>query len=388
VTAEGTVTTRAFPLPGPRIPLIVGVAALVVCALYALYSPASFFRAYLISFLMWIGVSVGALAIVGIGRLTGGHWAAQLRPVLGPAARAVPLLLLLFLPLLLGLHLIFPWANAEMVANDAELRQKTVIYLNVPGFIIRATFYFAAWIGFAYVVTPSRPAGSPPLSFAEKRRLGMISALALGFFGLTVTFASIDWAMSLEPEPRWFSTIYGVMWAVGMILSAFSFGVAYVCAFNPDADKQVLRDLGNLLMAFTLVWVYMAFSQYLLIWSGNLREEIPWYVRRGQGVWSGIAFLLTVFQFAVPFAILLSGQVKTNPRALLGVALLVFFMRFVDIFWLTAPAFPNHGDLFFLQPLAFVGIGGLWIAAFLWLKPSTVPDVVSVAEPAGELAHE
>jgi len=386
VTAEGT--NQAFPLPGPRMPLIVGAAALVVCALYGLYSPASFFRAYLISFLMWVGVSLGALAIVEIGRLTGGRWAAQLRPVLGPAAQAMPLLLALFLPILLGMHFIFPWANTETVANDAELRQKTLYYLNVPGFIIRAAFYFAAWIGFAYVVTPPRAAGSPPLSIADKRRLGIISALGLGFFGLTVTFASIDWAMSLEPEPKWFSTIYGVMWAVGMILSAFSFGVAYVCAFNPDADKQVLRDLANLLMAFTLVWVYMAFSQYLLIWSGNLREEIPWYLRRGQGVWSGMAFLLFLFQFAVPFAILLSGNVKTNPRLLLGVALLVFLMRFVDIFWLTAPAFPNNGDLFFLQPLAFVGIGGLWIAAFIWLKPSTVPDIVTVAEPAGELAHE
>jgi hypothetical protein len=300
----------------------------------------------------------------------------------------LPLLLALFLPLLLGMHLVFPWANAETVANDAELRQKTLYYLNPTGFIIRAAIYFAIWIGFAFAVTPARAAGLPPLSIADKRRVGIISALGLGFFGLTVTFASIDWAMSLEPEPKWFSTIYGVMWAVGMILSAFSFGVAFVCAYHPDAHRQVLRDLGNLLMAFTLVWVYMAFSQYLLIWSGNLREEIPWYLRRGQGVWSGMAFILFLFQFAVPFAILLSGKVKDNPRSLMGVALLVFGMRFIDIFWMTAPAFPNNGDLFILQPLAFAGIGGVWVAAFLWLKPSTVPDVVTVAEPMGELAHE
>jgi hypothetical protein len=173
-----------------------------------------------------------------------------------------------------------------------------------------------------------------------------------------------------------------------MILSAFAFGVAFVCRFNPDADRQVLRDFGNLLLAFSLVWVYMAYSQYLLIWSGNLREEVSWYVRRGQPPWSGIAFVLCLLQFVVPFALLLSGTIKTNPRYLMAVALLVFILRFVDVYWMLAPAFPDNSDLFWLQPLAYLGVGGLWVAYFLWLRPSVTPDHVPAPVPVGELAHE
>ncbi len=385
--------TRTPPLPAPLVPLVVGAVALLLCAAYGLAYPVSFFRAYLMAFLVWLGVSLGALALVEIGRLTAGAWADQVRPILVPAARATPLLLVLFLPLLLGLHLVFPWANPEIVRNDQELARKTVYYLNTWGFVIRAAIYFAVWIGSAFLITRRRPLTEPPLSYAERRKMGMASGLGLALFGGTVTFASIDWAMSLEPEPKWFSTIYGVMWAVGMILSAFSFGVMFVCRYNPGADKQVLRDLGNLLMAFTLIWIYMQFSQYLLIWSGNLREEIPWYIRRGHGVWSFMAFFLVLLQFALPFAVLLNGYVKTNPRTLFGVAAVVFLMRFVDVFWMIAPAFgaPNEPayDLFWLTPLACVGIGGVWLAGFLWHQPSAVPDPpLPALAPDGELAHE
>jgi hypothetical protein len=402
VSAGGDANHRTISLPGPLVPLIVGAVGLLACALYGLVSPASFFRAYLISFLLWVGIPLGALALVEIGRLTGGAWADQLRPVLGPASRTIPLLALLFLPLLLGLPLLFPWANAEAVQSNLELAAKTKYYLNVPGFLVRAAFYFLVWIGFAFWITWPRRAGSadprptPPVAYQERRRLGIRSAVGLVLFGFTVTFASIDWAMSLEPEPKWFSTIYGVMWAVGMILSAFSFGVAVVGRFSPHADQQVLRDLGNLMMAFTLMWAYLAFSQFMLIWAGNLREEVTWYARRGTPLWADMAFVLVFGQFAVPFAVLLSGVVKTNARSLMVVALLVFLMRFLDVFWLVAPAFfpadPDRfwdsADLFWLTPLAFVGIGGLWVACFLWLRPTTVPDPAPAATPEGEPAHE
>ncbi len=388
MNVAGAANHRTVPLPGPLVPLGVGVLALAVCALYGLVSPASFFRAYLIAFLPWLSVSLGGLALLQIGRLTGGAWADQLRPVLGPAARTLPLLALLFLPLLLGLALVYPWANHELVANDAELARKTVYYLNVPSFLGRAAFYFLVWIGSAYLVTRQRPTGAVPPTEDQRRRVGMVSGIGLALFGFTITFASIDWAMSLEPEPKWFSTIYGALFGVGMILSAFAFGVAVVCRFNPAADRQVLRDLGNLLMAFVMVWMYLQFSQYLLIWSGNLREEIPWYVRRSQDVWSGMAFLLVLLQFAVPFALLLSAGVKDNPRALMGVALLVFGMRFIDLFWMIAPAFSDNRDLFWLYPLASCGVGGVWLACFLWLRPTTVPDPTLVITPEGGLAHE
>jgi hypothetical protein len=397
-------------MPRPPVPLIVGAAALAACALYGLVSPASFFRAYLIAFLLWVGLPLGALALVQIGRLTGGYWADQLRPVLGPAARTIPLLAVLFLPIALcvvvqqsrDLAWLYPWASPETVANNNELRAKTTYYLNVPGFLIRASVYFAVWIGFAFWTTrprsggarqtpesyPASESGPPPLAYEERQRLGVRSGLGLALYGLTVTFASIDWALSAEPEARWFSTIYGVIWGVGMILSAFAFGVAVVARFNPGADKQVLRDLGNLTLAFILIWAYLAFSQFLLIWAGNLPDENSWYLRRGTPFWSGLAAVLVLGQFVLPFVVLLSGVIKTNARALLVVALVVFLMRFVDVFWLVAPAFPDNADLFWLTPLAFAGVGGLWLAAFLWLGPSTVPDPTPEPAPQGELAHE
>jgi hypothetical protein len=388
VNSGGEPDPRSLALPGPLVPLGVGLAALAVCALYGLYSPASFFRAYLIAFLVWLGVSLGGLALVAIGHLTGGAWAAQVRPVLGPAARVAPAMALIFLPLLLGLHLVYPWADAAAVAADAELRQKTIYYLNLPGFLGRAAFYFLVWTGAGFLIAQRRPQGAMQPSEEERRRLGLLSAVSLALFGFTITFASIDWSMSIEPEPRWFSTIYGAIFGVGMILTAFAFAIAVVCRFNPAPERQVLRDLGNLLLAFTMVWMYLQFSQYLLIWSGNLREEIPWYVRRSQDVWCGMALVLVLLQFAVPFALLLSPTVKENPRALMGVAALVFAMRFVDLFWMIAPAFGEYGDLFWLYPLAVVGVGGLWVSAFLWMKPTTTPAAAPEPVPVGGLAHD
>ena len=142
------------------------------------------------------------------------------------------------------------------------------------------------------------------------------------------------------------------------------------------------------MLTFIMFWAYMSFSQFLLIWVGNLPEEIPWYLRRGDGVWPGMAAFIFLFQFAVPFALLLSRSIKENPRTLFGVALLAFAMRFVNDFWLIAPSFPENRDLFFLQPIAYLGIGGLWVGVYLWLGPQPMPAVVPASAAVGELQHE
>jgi hypothetical protein len=382
VTAAYEPTRRVGLLPGPFPAFVVGAVALVVCAVYGFFQPESFFRAYLIAYFFWVGVSLGSLALVQISPLTGGHWGDYIRPVLAPATRTLPLLAVLFLPLLFGLTKLYPWAMPDELAHDPMLLMTTKYYLNVPSFLVRAALYFLIWLGTVSIVMGWR--GAPLASAAtenERRRYRAFCAVGLVCYGLTTTFSAIDWAMSLEP--KWFSTIYGAMIGTGQLLSAFSFAVV-VIAWSHSADRPILRDLGNLLLTFTMVWTYMAFSQFLLIWAGNLREEIPWYLRRGDGVWPGMAAFIFVLQFAVPFALLLSRTIKENPRTLLAVAGLAFAVRLVNDFWLIAPAFPDNGDLFFLQPIAYLGIGGLWLGTYLWLGPQAMPAVVPASSDVGE----
>jgi hypothetical protein len=210
------------------------------------------------------------------------------------------------------------------------------------------------------------------------QRFRLLSGPGLGVYGLGITFASVDWFMSLEP--KWFSSIYAVVIAVGMLLAAFTFAVlvtAWVADRPPMAEyvtPQVLNDLGNLMLAFTMIWAYVAFSQFLLIWAGNLPEEISWFKHRFDAGWSWLALALVLFQFIVPFVLLLSKDVKQNPRSLAATALLVLVMRLVDAVWTIGPVSPEYESL--LPPIAWwdqwlivalpAGLGGLWLGVFLW----------------------
>jgi len=391
-----TAEVRVFEAPpltrAGRPALLVGAASLAACGIGALFSPAQFFHSYLFAYVFWAGLALGCLAIVMLQYLTGGAWGLVIRRALESGTRTLPLVALLFLPILLGLSHLYEWAHPEEVAHDALLRYKAP-YLNAPFFAARALFYFAAWLSVAYFLNKWSLAQDRGWDRSRGRRLQILSSGGLVLYGLTVTFSSIDWVMSLEPH--WYSTMFGVLFIAGQGLSAFAFIIAVTVLLarrKPLSDviaPSHYHDLGKLLLAFVMFWSYVSFSQYLIIWAGNLPEEIPWYLRRLQGGWGWIGLALILFHFLLPFLLLLSRTANENPRLLASIAALVVFMRLVDVFWLIAPVFADSGfRVHWMDLAAPVGIGGLWLAAFLWqlgkrpLLPPTDPGLVL----AGDLA--
>jgi hypothetical protein len=351
--------------------LLVGVIAFVACVVGALFSPVQFFRSYLLAYVFWLGIALGCLAIVMLHYLSGGAWGIVIRRFLESGTRTLPLMAVLFLPLVFGLSDIYVWARADAVAHDTLLQHKSV-YLNVPFFLARTVLYFVAWIGVTYFLNKwSLIQDHQPDDQQLARRFRLLSGPGLVLYGLAVTFAAIDWLMSLEPH--WYSTIYGVMVMVGQCLTAFAFAIA-IAAFLATRPplSQVLsaahfHDLGSLLLAFVMLWTYMAFSQYLIIWSGNLPEENIWYIHRQQGGWQWIGLAVLVFHFVLPFLLLLSREVKRNARLLAGIAGGILLMRFVDLFWLIVPAFhPTGFTLHWMDVAAPIGLGGIWLAIFMW----------------------
>jgi hypothetical protein len=345
----------------------VGVVALGLCVVGALASPAQFFHSYLMGFLLWLGVALGCMAIAMLHHLSGGAWGQAIRPLLEAGTRTIPLMPILWLPLLLGLPTLYLWAQPEAVAADPLLQHKQV-YLNVPFFLGRAAVYFAFWVGLALLLTRRGPARQGGEGDAAPR-LRRVSTIGLIVYVLTATFSAIDWVMSLEPH--WFSTMFGVLIIGGQGLGAFAFVVASTVflfdrlPFARDMRPSDFHDLGNLILAFVMLWTYFAFSQFLIIWSGNLPEEIPWYVHRLDGGWQWIALSLVIFHFAIPFLLLLSRTTKRAARTLGVVALGLVAMRLVDLFWLIAPELHQEGlDVHWLDVMAPLGIGGIWLAVF------------------------
>jgi len=346
----------------------VGIGSLVLCIGVGLGSPTQFFRSYLVAFVFWIGLPLGCSAILMLHHLVGGTWGFPLRRLLESATKTFVLMAVLVLPILFRLPLLYSWADPDKVKADAMLQNKHT-YLNQPFFIGRTVFYFGAWLFLAYCLNKWSRQQDETGEAALTDRLQNLSAPGLVIFGLTVTFASVDWVMSLEPH--WFSTIYGMIFMVSEALAAMALvtlAVIRISKGTPLADwlsPRVLNDYGNLLFTFTMLWAYLSFSQFLIIWSGNLREEIPWYLTRAQGGWAGVALLLIVFHFAVPFLLLLSRFVKRRAQILGWVAAGLVVMSIVDIFWLTAPAFEPAGPEFHVTDLlALLGIGGLWVWRF------------------------
>jgi len=346
----------------------VGGAALLLCLVGAVLSRQDFFRAYLIAYLFWSGIALGCLALLMLYHLVSGRWGFVIQRPMEAAARTLPFLALLFLPLLFGLGDLYPWARPEAVAADPLLQHKAP-YLNFPFFAGRTALYFAIWIGLALALCGWSAAQDRTADPRLTRSIKRLSGPGLGIYGLTVTFAAVDWVMSLEPT--WFSTMYGVMFLVGngvLALGAMIPAGVLLAGRPPLAavvTRDRLHDLGNLLLAHVMFWAYIAFSQYLIIWSGNLPEETPWYLHRTTGGWKALALLLIVFHFAVPFLLLLGRTVKRRGGLLLGVSVGLLVMRVADLFWLVTPAFRPQGfTLHWLDVAAPVALGGLWVGAF------------------------
>jgi hypothetical protein len=369
---ELTIPARLDRVQRPA--LIVGAVFLLVSLVGAWLNAAQFFRSYLFAFLFWEGLSVGCLSILMLHHLTGGMWGLVSRRLLEAGTRMIGVMAVLFVPLALGLGFVYVWADPARAAGDHALLAAVDhkrFYLNVPFFLGRAAFYFAAWTGLAWTLSrwSLRLDERPDLVLA--RRLRTLAAVGLVFMGLTITFSSIDWVMSIDP--RWFSSIFGIMFMVGQALSAFAAVILFLTIFGDEpplswaASSQTLHDLGKLLFAFVMLWAYMSFSQFLLIWSANLPEEITHYVRRSQGGWQYVGGFLALFHFALPFLLLLSRGLKQNPRPMRWVAAGLLVARLVDVFWLLAPEFrPGRLGAHWLDLTLPVGLGGLWVALFVW----------------------
>jgi hypothetical protein len=350
--------------------LIVGVVFMVLLAIGALMNRQQFFRSYLVAYIFWAGIAIGSLAILMLQHLTGGGWGLVIRRVLEAAARTIPVVALMFIPIIIGAHDLYPWTHAEEMSTPA-LKQKARLYLNMPFFIGRAVLYFAIWSLFAYLLTKWSSEQDRSADRRYTKRMRMLSGPGIGVFVLTVTFASVDWAMSLNPE--WFSTIYGLLFVAAWALSALAFVIA-VMAFlvRREPLSRVVRpnhfqDLGKLMLAFVMLWAYFSFSQFLIVWSGNLPEEIQWYLPRVRGGWGVIALTVVIFHFAFPFMLLLSASLKRNAGKLMILAILILVMRLIDFFWMIAPEFSHEGFhvswMDFVAPLA---VGGIWLATFFW----------------------
>jgi len=344
------------------------VAAVLTVAGFFLVSPFQFYRSYLWSYVLYLGVALGSMAWLMLQFLTGGAWGVVIRRPAEAAARTLPVLALLFVPIVIGIPNLYQWSHPNIVAADEVLRHKQ-IYLNVPFFLIRALLYFAGWNFLAWFLNRwsiREDEGSPE----AHRKMVAISGPGILFWGFSITFMAVDWVLSLDPH--WFSTIFGMLFMAGQGLSGMAFLVTLLVLLSyrrPMSDiltPRHMHDLGKLLLTLVMVWAYFSFSQFLIIWAGNLPDEIPWYLERLRGGWRYVALALVLGHFALPFALLLSRDLKRNFKLLASIAVFILFMRYVDIFWLVAPDFAKgHFTISWMDITAPIALGGFWLWYFL-----------------------
>jgi len=353
-----------------QLALIVGAVFTVLFAIGFFMDREQFFHSYLFAFSFWAGISVGSLALLMLQHLTGGGWGLVIRRVLEAATRTLPLMLILFVPIVLGARRIYSWTNGWVLAEHPVLSEKAK-YLNLSFFTLRAAVYFAIWLALAFFLNRWSLMQDKTADRQFTKRMQLLSGPGMVLFVFTVTFASIDWFMSLDPE--WSSTIYGFVFVASWALSALAFVIAVMAALakhepmNNLVGQSHFHDLGKLLLALVMLWTYFAFSQFLIIWSGNLPEEISWYLSRTRGTWGVIALAVVILHFAFPFLFLLSRSFKRNAGKLVIVAVLILVMRLVDLFWTLAPSFADgQFHLNWMDLIAPIGMGGLWLATFAW----------------------
>lgn len=360
-----------------------------------------FFRSYLVGYVFWVGVTLGCLGILMLQHLTGGAWGLAIRRVLEAGTRTLPLMLLLFLPIaIFGLSHLYEWMHINEVTekNVRRILEAKKPYLNPMFFLIRTAIYFAIWMGLMFLLNKWSAEQDRTAERQYSKKMQYLSGPGIILFVLTVTFASVDWVMSLNPE--WFSTIYGLLYVAGWVLSAFALVIAvmvYLATRKPLAgviQAPHFHDMGKLLLAFVMLWAYFSFSQFLIIWSGNIPEETKWYLHRLRGGWGFVGLGLVILHFALPFVLLLSRDLKRNARRLATIAILIFVMRMIDVFWLVAPEFNRaHFKFSWMDIAAPIALGGLWMAFFIWqlslrpLLPFNDPNFEEAIEHGRRKGH-
>jgi hypothetical protein len=387
---------RRMKRPG----LAVGAAAAVLAVLGAVLNVRLFLHAYLTAYWFWLAIALGCLGVLMLQNLTGGLWGALIRRPLEAGARTLPLLAVLFLPVLIGMFVLYPWTQPGGLGSPALPAFKQV-YLSVPFFIVRAIIYFAVWLYLARRLTAwSLQRDTQPDPSLTRRMLGL-SAVGLVVFGLTTTFAAFDWLMSLEPS--WSSSIFGAMISMEAMLTGFAFAILLLARWAREepfvsvVSRDAFNNLGSLLLAFLMLWAYLAFSQLILMYAGNLIDEVFWYVQRIQGGWVLVAAFIGLFGFILPFAFLILRGVKRDRRLLAWVCVDLIVAHYVHLYWIVQPAFPGDSPLVIVYNVILaVAIGGLWLALFARtlsrspLIASNDPQLISAlatARPA-EVQHE
>jgi hypothetical protein len=344
------------------------------------------FRTYLIAYVFWVGISLGSLGLLMVQYLGGGGWGLVIRRLLEAGSHTLFLMAVLFIPILGGMGRLYEWVHPEHAPTDLakKLIAHKAPYLNTTFFTIRVVIYFALWIGLAWFLRKWSKQQDDNADMGAVQRSQNLSGPGFMFYALAVSFASFDWVMSLDAE--WFSTIFGMLTMAGQGVLTIAFLILICTALqNHQPMSQVLQpkhfhDLGKLQLALVMVWSYFSFSQLLIIWSGNLPEEIPWYILRfsPNTLWWYLGLALILFHFALPFLLLLSRDLKRDARRLKFVAMLLILMRFVDLLWVIVPEFEKrdhhaagaaaaHGPnvLFYGSAvLAAIGLGGVWLGWF------------------------
>lgn len=350
-----------------------------------------FFRSYLYAYIFLIGFPLGCLAVALLHYLMGGRWGFAIRRIVAAGSRTLWLAALLFIPIPFGLPRLYPWTALE---TTVERHGFNPAYLNVPFFIARAVFYFVIWFGMAWLLT--RMAERPDIEvdpFA-RRRLQRLSAIGLIVLVLTVTFAMVDWVMSLYEN--WYSTIFGLVMIAGFVLNALAFALLiHPLLIRHEGHgaylipQPVLRDLGAILFTSVMMWAYLHYSQYLIVWSGNIPRETAWFAARNSGGWQYLAIFLILFQFGLPFAALLSVRVKENKQLLAVLGAIILVTRLVETYWLVMPAFyPGRLVVSIFDIILPVILSVLWVGAFLYHFRRTPGSSIYYEKVATERSNE
>ena len=364
--------------PG-KIALIFGGAGLMLSAVGFFLDAKQFYHSYLAAFVFWTTIALGGLFFTMLHHLTGATWSVVLRRFSEAIMVILPVLAILFLPIIPGMHDLYHWTHEEAVAADHILQQKEP-YLNIPFFLIRAVFYFGVWFLLARTLKKysTQQDNAPEPSLTDKMR--RFSAPGMLLFAVTLTYAAFDWLMSLNPH--WYSTIFGVYIFSGSLLSVLAFILlAALYLRGKDVLQSVItlehyHDLGKLLFGFTVFWAYIAFSQYMLIWYGNIPEETEFFLQRWEGSWKYVSMVIVFFHFALPFLILVTRAAKRNLALMKVMGFWFLIIHYVDIHWIVMPTLHTEGfSLSWIDFTTLIGIGGLFVWYFWkqFAQQATVP---------------
>ena len=373
--------------------LIVAGVAIVAAIVGFVVDKDQFYKSYLLAYMFWIGLTVGSLGLLMMQHMSGGAWGVVIRRNCEAATRVFPWMALLFLPVIFGMKTLYIWAQDGAnwtPEQQAIIEQKAHYYLNVKFFLVRVVIYFVIWILLSRLLNKySREQDETGNRFLTKT-MSKISGPGLVICGLMITFAVIDWTMSLDPT--WYSTIWGIIFIGGQLLSAMAFSITVLAVLSQRPPLAGLlkpahfHDLGKLTLAFVLLWAYFSVSQLIIIWSGNIPEEAKWYTRRLGTSWKVVGLILVLFHFALPYLFLLSRNLKRNPRRLIWLAIWIIIMRYVDLYWLIGPEL--HGALggggtpftvHWLDIVMWFAIGGIWL--WFWAGELRKRPLLPVKDP-------